>query len=646
MAKIRRLQSSLVAGELDPKFAFRSDLEQYYNGAEILRDVLPLTQGGVTRRPGLKYVAPVNDNDEARMVPFQFNLEQKYLFTFTEGRLEVRTSPEDVLVDTLTGAPISNITEAMLPALSWAQSADTLLLFHPDLQTIQITRTGASTFAASHVAYVNIPAHAYSGVTVTTPAATLTPDSTTGEVTLTAGSSVFIAGHVGQFIAINDGLVYITGYTSGTVVTGYVRIELKNTDAAASGDWELETGYEAVISVTRGWPRSGTFHEDRLYLGGLKQRPQTVLGSKVGEFFDFDEGALRDGDAINATLSTGQLNAINNIVSGRTLQVFTVGGEFSVPRSDLLDPITPKNISFLQQTNHGCTSVRQVGVDGSTIFYDGKDFREFIFNDVEQSYVSPSLNLLATHIINNVVGVGLRRSTSASNASYLFAVNGDGTVAVLNSLRSQNITAWVQWTTVGLFKDICTVGDTVYFIVERTIDGSPVRYHEKLDDSLKLDCALKSTGPASDTWAGYNHLGSETVSAFGNDFVIPDIELDAGEGVTDEDYTSVEFGFPFYCRVKSMPFAGTFYGEDVTAKMKRLVKVWLGVRNTRNILVNGYRPALIDMEDAMDQVPSLYTGTVGVPLGGYDRLAQVDITQEEPTEFTLDGFVTEVGIGR
>lgn len=649
MAKIRRLYSKLNSGMLGPEAVLRSDLDQYYDGAEIMENVLPLTLGGLTRRPAFKYVAGVNGDDEAWMVDFQFNLEQKYLFVFTPGRLDVYSVPDDTLITSLTTSPISNITEAMLPDLKWCQEADTLLLFHADLKTLKITRTSVSTFSATEITLQNVPVHAFSGVTVTQPAATLTPDSVTGSVKLTAGSSVFSAATVKQFIKINDGLVYVQAYDSGsggTIVTGQVRIELKNTTLAASGDWDLESGYEDVISSSRGWPRSGTFHEDRLWFGGLKQRPQTVLGSRVGEFFDFDEGSLRASDAINATLSTAQLNAIYNIVSGRTLQIFTSGGEFSVPKSDLLDPITPENISFAQQTNHGSTTVRPVGIDGSTIFYDGKDFREFIYNDVERSYVSPSLNLLATTVVNAVVDTDYRRSIAASNASYIFVVNGDGTVAVLNSLRAQNITAWVRWTTEGLIKRVRSVGDDVYFVVERTINGVAKRYIEKLDQNLKLDCGKKATsGSPTNSWSGFTHLGSETVKAFGDDFVIADVDLTTGSGTTDGNYSNVEFGFGFFCRVKAMPFAGVFYGEDVTAKMKRLVKCWLSLGNTRNVLVNGERPPIIDMVDAMDQTPSLYTGLLGVALAGYDRLAQVDITQDESTEFTLYGFATEVGIG-
>jgi hypothetical protein len=58
-----------------------------------------------------------------------------------------------------------------------------------------------------------------------------------------------------------------------------------DTTAIASGQWELETGYEDVWSATKGWPRSVTFHQGRLFFGGSKSRPSTIWGSKVAFYF-------------------------------------------------------------------------------------------------------------------------------------------------------------------------------------------------------------------------------------------------------------------------------------------------------------------------------------------------------------------------
>lgn len=104
----------------------------------------------------------------------------------------------------------------------------------------------------------------------------------------------------------------------------------------------METGYEAVWSSSRGYPRTVTFHEGRLFFGGVKSRPSTVFGSKVGLFFDFDPEEGLDDDALEATLDTSTFNSIVDITSGRDLQIFTTGGEFYVPQQGL-DPITPLN---------------------------------------------------------------------------------------------------------------------------------------------------------------------------------------------------------------------------------------------------------------------------------------------------------------
>lgn len=56
MARVRTLQSSFTSGELDPLLAARSDVKHYYSGAEKMRNVLALPQGGFKRRFGTLFV--------------------------------------------------------------------------------------------------------------------------------------------------------------------------------------------------------------------------------------------------------------------------------------------------------------------------------------------------------------------------------------------------------------------------------------------------------------------------------------------------------------------------------------------------------------------------------------------------------------
>ena len=62
---------------------------------------------------------------------------------------------------------------------------------------------------------------------------------------------------------------------------------------------------EDVWSATRGYPKMGTFHGGRLWLGGTKSKEQSLFASKSGSFFDyfFEEGDDDEGMFLTLTNS-------------------------------------------------------------------------------------------------------------------------------------------------------------------------------------------------------------------------------------------------------------------------------------------------------------------------------------------------------
>src|SRR5919108_4699727 len=59
MALVDVLKGAFVSGELSPRMLARQDVDRYKNGAIQLENWMVLPQGGVMRRPGLRYVATV-----------------------------------------------------------------------------------------------------------------------------------------------------------------------------------------------------------------------------------------------------------------------------------------------------------------------------------------------------------------------------------------------------------------------------------------------------------------------------------------------------------------------------------------------------------------------------------------------------------
>ena len=54
MARSRFFQSSLVSGALSPLLKGRVDIDQYYQGAEVAKNLVIVPQGGMKRRAGTR----------------------------------------------------------------------------------------------------------------------------------------------------------------------------------------------------------------------------------------------------------------------------------------------------------------------------------------------------------------------------------------------------------------------------------------------------------------------------------------------------------------------------------------------------------------------------------------------------------------
>jgi len=110
--------------------------------------------------------------------------------------------------------------------------------------------------------------------------------------TLVSSIAFFSASHVGAFFKITSGaatgLVEVTAYTSDVSVT--VRVIKAIGDATATANWE-----ESAWSDYRGWPRSVCFYQQRAIYGGNKHFPNTIWGSRIGNFQWLDAAGYSDG---------------------------------------------------------------------------------------------------------------------------------------------------------------------------------------------------------------------------------------------------------------------------------------------------------------------------------------------------------------
>ena len=101
-------------------------------------NVVCLPQGGVKRRPGLKYVAD-GVSSEARVIPFVFNVDQTYLLVFRENAIDVYR--DDVFKATVT----TTYSAGDIADIRYAQSADTMILAQEGYPPKLFQRNGSDT---------------------------------------------------------------------------------------------------------------------------------------------------------------------------------------------------------------------------------------------------------------------------------------------------------------------------------------------------------------------------------------------------------------------------------------------------------------------------------------------------------------------
>jgi hypothetical protein len=726
-------QTNFSTGELDPLLRARVDLQQYANALAKATNVLIQPQGGLRRRPGTKHILELPNTSTAsagngvRLIPFQFSVDDSYMLCFTHNRMYIIKN--GVVQANINGSGNNYLTttigSSIVDDMCWTQSADTLIVVHPDLQPVQIQRTSDTVWTATAITFDAIPKYAFNIDFHTNNGSTLTPSAVSGNITLTASTTHHDSGaaqagtsttitlkstasatddvYNGMYVTITSGTgsgqirliedyvgstkvatvatawttapdstsnyqvttwttesvnqyvnaspqgrARIVRYISATVVEAVTEYPFFNTTAIDAGRWELEHNYEDVWSASRGWPRSVSFHEGRLYFGGSKSRPSTIWGSKIGLFFEFVPNESLDDDAVEATLDTNELNVITDIISSRDFQVFTTGGEFVVPQQGT-EPITPLTFTFKNVSRNGIKpGTRVQSVESGSVFIQrqGKSLNEFVFTDVQQTYVTQRISLLSGHLLKGPQRIALRRAASTEEADLLLMTNtDDGSMAVFSMMRSQQITSPSEYTTDGQFVDVGVDVTQIYCVTKRVFNSVTRYFIERFQDDLYTDCAF--VGSAAASASGLPHIG-KSLNVI-TDGVPQSNETVSGGGSVTFDRASItnyEVGLPITVYVKTMPVEIKLQTGSRVSFKKRIVEIAAVLEETQNLVINNQPVAFRLLDNPLlDDPEPIFTGIKRVNgVLGYSREQAIEVSQNLPLKMNLLGLDYRVAV--
>ena len=143
MTLLRQYVTNFSSGELSPLLSSRLDAQAYKNGAFRLRNVRLRSQGGVTRRPGLRYYQTLS-NLTYQTEAYIYDEDEAYILLFSAGELRIiDDSNPTVILDTLTSCPW---TANEIGQLVVTQTGDTMFIAHPNFMIRKLTRQTVSSW--------------------------------------------------------------------------------------------------------------------------------------------------------------------------------------------------------------------------------------------------------------------------------------------------------------------------------------------------------------------------------------------------------------------------------------------------------------------------------------------------------------------
>lgn len=561
-------------------------------------NMVPMPQGGTTRRPGTRYLGTAK-SQTSRLVPFVFSETQGRILEFGDKTMRVWL-PDGKLVSSGSEPYVVSTPFAAsdLRAVRFAQSADVVYFAHSSYPPCKLSRYSDNDWRWTTLTFMpSIAAPQQPALQILdkradddkpkNPSRTdynylvTAIDGETGEessaspaATIEAEALNSVDYHIRITWPAVSGASEYRIYKKKTGVFGFIGRASKDDTITATTtlqyyddknigadteDTPIE--HKNPFEGSGNYPSQVFFHQQRLGFAATANRPITFWLSRTGDFESMASSVPpKDDDAIEVTLAATQANRIVWLQPDRNALAFgTEGSEWTLQSSEGV-VLTPSTVSFqLQTTNGGEGTVSALSVGGGVLYVQRGSgaVREFAYNYSADKYLGQDLTILARHIIKD-------RDITAwayqqEPYSTLWCVLSDGTFAGLTYMKEQDVIGWHRHTTDGSILDVAVIpgtpDDQVWFLVRRAGGVFVERLEsffdsDNLDDAFFLDSSLHYSGEAVDTFSGLGHLSGRTVQVFADGGTIDGLTVSAGgELKLKSPAKSVHIGLPYTSRV-------------------------------------------------------------------------------------------------
>ncbi len=605
------IQSNFTSGELAPSLVARMDLIQFQNGAKEINNMFVHVHGGVSNRPGTKFVCEIsasniqvntNVTPKVRLIPFSFSDQQTYVLQFSDKEIFIYNLEGKVNYDRSNSSKHKGLDTPYsaedIHQIKYIQSADVLYLVHPGIQPHILSRT-TSTWQLNIIKFT-------SNITPPTINTNNSSSSSKEQYKITALSnngfyeslpSEVIHQSLNQKIewaSVENADLYAV-YKNKNGIFGFIGYTTDEKNLSFIDDGIMPDTTHAPPQLRNPFennnnPSTITFHEQRLIFASSTTSPQTVWMSRSGSYHNMNVSMpSQDDDSITFTIASRQVNAIEHLVSLKDLIILTSAGIWKTTSTDY-GPITPTSLRIQQyKYGHGAANIPPIIIGNSVIYICNGGSRIYELSHSEQgdNYIIIDLTLLSTHLFE---GYKIVDWTYARDPhSIIWCVRDDGILLGLTYLQEHKVYAWHQHSTEGKFLAVTSIKegqeDAVYFVVERQIDSQPKYFIEKFEsrsfqkksDGVFLDCHMKYTGEERNKFTNIDYLSGTKFKVImnGNSNTNGHYKIEGNYLTTTHPVTSLNIGLPYSSCLIPLAFEGNISNNLTRQRQIPRIRIFL-----------------------------------------------------------------------
>ena len=471
----------------------------------------------------------------------------------------------------------------------------------------------------------------------------------------------------------NQGIVKITSFISSSVVSVEVVdpvLSDNSTDAAVTTSMWAEGAW----SNYRGYPRTVTFFEDRLWWASSTNNPDTLWSSKSSLYEDMSYSVLGvDSDAITFPINDNEVSQIQWMQARQVMAVGAANKEYRFGASDITKPTTPSDRKATPQTSEGSHTIQPKILKDSIFFFQslGKKLGKMKFDAISENFDVEDATMLAYRLFDSTpVDMVIQRVPD----SIIWTVRTDGVVPTLTYEPKEDVLGWARQifgnsadveTPTGTVESAAVIHgddeDEVWLSIlwdslsaRHIVKFKPRDFGSDIEDAFYVDSGYTYDGVAVDhISSGIDHLIGETVSIFADGEVFDDAVVN-GNGYIDLKKATVttkasvvQVGLPYTMKVRTMRYSLPQDDTTVQSKIKRIKSTT--IRYIRSLLgTAGQEYAGVEY---MQPISATYstesqdtTPNNRLSQGGFSEDAYTTIISSDPVPFTALAAIIDVDI--